>query len=106
MEAGAAINALAAYTADQWGLVTTAQANLAGIDNVTLNRLVSTGFLDHVRRGVYAATAAPEDFLRQHKAVWLLLHPAVPAWSRPKLDPHGGVLSHRSAAQAYQVGDL
>jgi predicted transcriptional regulator of viral defense system len=106
MEAVDAITALAGYTADQWGMVTTAQSNAAGIDNMTLTRLVDSGFLDHVRRGVYATTAAPEDMLRAQKAVWLLLNPAVPAWQRGKLDDDGGVLSHSSAAAAHSVGDL
>jgi predicted transcriptional regulator of viral defense system len=106
MDVADAINKLASYTADQWGLVTTAQANELGVNNMTLTRLVDTGFLDHVRRGVYAATAAPEDPLRVQKAVWLLLNPSVPAWRRGKLDGDGGVLSHRSAAAVHAVGDL
>jgi len=106
MEAAKAMRALAGYTADQWGLVTTAQANIAGVDNETLARLVEAGLLDHVRRGAYAATAAGDDAIREQKAAWLLLNPSVPAWRRPRVDPHGGVLSHRTAALIHRVGDL
>jgi predicted transcriptional regulator of viral defense system len=106
MEVARAMNVLAGYTADQWGLVTTAQANASAIDNETLARLVEAGYLDRVRRGAYAATAAGDDPLRQQKAAWLLLNPAVPAWQRPRIDPHGGVLSHRTAALTHGVGDL
>lgn len=100
------MNALAGCTADQWGMVTTAQANAAGVDNVTLARLVDVGLLDHVRRGVYAAATAAEDPLRQQKAAWLQLNPTVAAWHRPRIDPDGGVLSHSSAALIHGVGDL
>lgn len=97
---------LAGYTADQWGLVTTAQANAAGVDNSTLHRLVEEGLLDRVTRGVYAATSAVEDPLRRHRAAWLLLDPTVPAWRREPLSRDGGVVSHRSATIAFGVGDL
>ncbi|XVV02818.1 type IV toxin-antitoxin system AbiEi family antitoxin domain-containing protein [Actinosynnema sp. CA-248983] len=103
--AGAMTN-LAGYTADQWGLVTTAQANMAGVDNSTLHRLVAEGLLDRVTRGVYASASATEDPLRRHRAAWLLLNPATPAWERTPLEPNGGVISHRSAATVLGVGDL
>lgn len=97
---------LSAYTADQWGLVTTAQARKVGVDSVTLLRLGEAGFLEHVRRGVHAATAAGESAHEAERAAWLLLNPAVPAWERPKLDVDGGVISHRSAALLHGIGDL
>lgn len=100
------MSALGGVTADQWGLITTAQANRAGVDNETLARLVKAGLLDRVRWGVYAATAANEDPLRTQKAAWLLLRPSVPAWERPRLDPDSGVLSHRTAALMHGIGDL
>jgi len=106
MKAVSAMNALADYTANQWGLVTTAQANIASVDNETLARLLEAGLLDRVRRGAYAATASSDDALRQQKAAWLLLNPTVPAWHRPRIDPHGGVLSHRTAALIHSIGDL
>src|SRR4051812_32698338 len=106
MELVKAIDVLAAYTADQWGLLTSAQAKKAGVDSVTLVRLVDAGFLSHVRRGIYSATAAGGSAHTDESAAWLLLNPAVPAWERPKLDPDGGVLSHRSAAMLHEVGHL
>ena len=94
---------LAGFTAEQWGMVTTAQAKTVGVDHMTLARLVNTGTLEHLRRGVYAATAAPEDPLRSQKAAWLQFEPRIPAWKR---DRQGWVLSHRSAAQVHGIGDL
>ncbi|WP_216215626.1 type IV toxin-antitoxin system AbiEi family antitoxin domain-containing protein [Amycolatopsis aidingensis] len=106
MDRMGALALLAEYTAQQWGLVTTAQAVRAGVDTVTLTRLADAGHLQSVRRGVYALDAAPESRLREEQAVWLWLNPSVPAWERPKLDPDGGVLSHASATIAHDVGDL
>lgn len=97
---------LGSFTADQWGLVTSAQATRAEVDRTTLTRLVDAGLLDHVRRGVYAVRAAPEDPLREIRAAWLQLNPSVPAWRRPALDPDGGVASHSTATQVHQLGDL
>lgn len=94
------------YTADQWGMITTAQAAAAGVDSVTLYRLTDAGHLEQVRRGVYATPAAPMSAHRDIQAAWLALNPSVPAWTRPLLDPDGGVVSHRSAALVHGVGDM
>jgi len=100
------MNVLAGFTADQWGLVTTAQATNAGVDSVTLARLVNAGLIDHIRRGVYAAASVPEDQHRAARAAWLQLNPRVPAWKRTLLDPDGGVFSHGTAAHVHDLGDL
>jgi predicted transcriptional regulator of viral defense system len=106
METRDAMKVLGGFTTDQWGLVTSAQAIRAEVDRTTLTRLVDAGLLDHVRRGVYAVRAAPEDPLREIRAAWLQLNPSVPAWRRPLLDPDGGVASHNTATQIHQLGDL
>ncbi|GAA1228888.1 hypothetical protein GCM10009676_09190 [Prauserella halophila] len=106
METRAALAILGEYTAEQWGLVTAAQASAAGVDSVTLYRLKDAGFLAPIRRGVYAATAAPDAQFQDERAVWLALNPSVPAWQRSKLDRDGGVLSHGSAARLHGLGDL
>jgi predicted transcriptional regulator of viral defense system len=38
----------------QWGLVTTAQANEAGVSKMQLSRLAARGTVQRVRHGVYA----------------------------------------------------
>ncbi|MEO6087066.1 MAG: type IV toxin-antitoxin system AbiEi family antitoxin domain-containing protein [Umezawaea sp.] len=106
MDVKRAMNVLAGFTADQWGLVTTAQAVNAGVDSVTLARLVDAGLIDHIRRGVYASASAPQDRRRAARAAWLQLNPRVPAWKRPLLDPDGGVFSHGTAAHVHDLGDL
>lgn len=106
MEMTRAIAALADYTAGQWGLVTAAQSRAVGVGNVTLLRLVEAGLLVRVRHGVYQLTASEESAHLPEKSAWLALRPAVAGWGRPKLDPDGGVLSHRSAALLHGVGEL
>jgi predicted transcriptional regulator of viral defense system len=101
-----AISSLADHTAGQWGLVTAAQAKTTGVDSVTLLRLVDAGLLTRIRHGVYQLTASEESAHLAEKAAWLALRPATPGWQRPKLDPDGGVLSHRSAALLHELGDL
>lgn len=106
MNVSDALRRVGDYTADQWGIITAAQATAAGIDSVTLYRLADAGLLEPVRRGVYAAAAAPASPHRDVQAAWLALSPAAPAWQRPKLDPDGGVVSHRTAALVHELGDI
>ncbi|ASR35176.1 hypothetical protein BAY61_09475 [Prauserella marina] len=106
MEAVRALATLSQFTSQQWGLVTTAQANGAGVDRVTLLRLTDAALLRPVRRGVYAAETAPPSPLHETHAVWLSLNPSTPAWLRTGLDPDGGVVSHVSATRVHEVGDL
>jgi hypothetical protein len=106
MDVTRSMNALAEYTAMQWGLVTAAQAKEAEVDSVALARMTEAGLLIRVRRGVYQLTAAEEALHLAEKSAWLALHPTAPAWERPKLDVNGGVVSHRSAARLHDLGEL
>lgn len=101
-----ALELLGEYTAGQWGMVTTQQALHGGVDDVTLHRLKSAGLLESVRRGVYALTSAEVSDARAEQAAWLALRPEVAGWTRSKLDPDGGVVSHESAARLHNLGDL
>jgi predicted transcriptional regulator of viral defense system len=106
MEMLHALELLGEYTAEQWGMVTARQARLLGVDGVTVHRLKEAGFLELVRRGVYAVTSAGASPVRDEQAVWLSLRPDVASWTRPKLDPNGAVISHRSAARLYGLGEF
>jgi predicted transcriptional regulator of viral defense system len=101
-----ALELLGGYTTGQWGMVTTRQAQSLGVDDVTLHRLRTAGLLETVRHGVHATTSSPASDARPEQAAWLSLRPATPAWERPRLDPDGGVVSHRSAARLHGLGDL
>jgi hypothetical protein len=90
---------------DQWGLVTRRQAaDLAGVPRATLDRLTSPGgLLERVAHGVYRLMGAPVPDHLDLRAAWLQLAPDVPAWERTPIE---GIVSHRSAASLYGVGDL
>lgn len=104
MARSSTISRLSAIAADQWGLVTRRQAERAGIPRATLDRLISDeSLVERVAHGVYRLTVAPTPDHLALRAAWLQLAPDVPAWERT---PGQGVVSHRSAAALYGIGDL
>ncbi|MFL5962404.1 MAG: type IV toxin-antitoxin system AbiEi family antitoxin domain-containing protein [Gaiellaceae bacterium] len=88
---------------EQWGLVTRRQAEEAGVSPATLQRLADNKVLERVARGVYRLPGAPEPDHIDLRAAWLQLAPDIPAWKRVA---DQGVISHRSAAALYGLGDL
>ena len=98
-----AIGRLAVIAEDQWGLLTRQQAQATGIARATLERMTANALLERVSRGVYRLAGAPIPEHMELRAAWLALAPAVPRWERT---PDEGVVSHRSAAAMYGVGDL
>lgn len=98
------ISRLSAIAADQWGLVTRRQAERAGVPRATFDRMTSDeGLMERVAHGVYRLTLAPSPDHVALRAAWLQLAPDVPAWERT---PDQGVVSHRSAAALYGIGEL
>jgi putative AbiEi antitoxin of type IV toxin-antitoxin system len=102
-----AFDRLADHTRGQHGLVTRAQARLAGVDDRTLHRLVRGGDLERVARGVYRFR---RDRAAEHQdvwAAWLRLDPASEPYER-KRRPGGpdAIVSHESAAKLYRLGGL
>lgn len=82
----------------QWGLVSTRQAEAAGVPRLQLSRLAQRGLLARVAQGVYRVAGAPES---QHQAIlaaWLAL--ADP--TRPSALVVGGA----AAAQLHGSGQL
>jgi predicted transcriptional regulator of viral defense system len=106
MKTSAAFEQLGTFTAEQWGLVTSKQASRLGVNTVTLYRLKEAGFLETVRRGVYAATTATTTEAREEQAAWLSLRPEVPGWERDPHDASDGVMSHNTAARLHGLGEL
>ena len=89
---------------DQWGLITRQQALGAGISRRSMERLTAEGaVLRKAGHGVYRLTGAPQPDHESLRAAWLQLAAEVPAWART---PEQGVVSHRSAADMYGIGDL
>jgi len=98
-----AVARLAVIAEDQWGLVTRRQARDTGIAQATLERLTAASLLERVDHGVYRLAGAPIPDHVGLRAAWLRLAPDTLRWQRT-LDQ--GVVSHRSAASMYGVGDL
>lgn len=89
---------------DQWGLVTRRQIENAGIAATTIDRLTRPGAaLERVAHGVYQLAGTPIPDHRELRSAWLQLAPEVPAWKRTA---DQGVVSHRSAAAVYGLGNL
>lgn len=98
------INRLAPIAADQWGMITRSQAERAGVPHATFDRLVDDeDLVERVAHGVYRLKLAPTPDHLMLRAAWLQLAPDTPAWERR---PEQGVVSHRSAAALYGIGDL
>lgn len=90
---------------DQWGLVTRAQAVSLGVPRATFTRLVASGVLVSVAHGVYRIAGGCDPGHLSLRAAWLQLDPQTPAWQRTRME-HLAVVSHRSAAELYGLGDL
>lgn len=88
---------------DQWGLFTRQQAMQLGLAWSTLARMTRHGTVERYGHGVYRLHGAPEAGHLALRAAWPELSPAAPAWERT-VDV--GVVSHRSAAAVYGLGDL
>jgi hypothetical protein len=98
------LSRIAEAAQDQWGLITRRQAKRVGVPQTTMERLTAPGsVLDRVAHGVYRMAGAPEPEHLALRAAWLQLKPGVWAWERT---PAQGVVSHRSAAALYGLGDL
>ena len=69
-----------------------------------MDRITREGsLLERVAHGVYRWTGTPIPDHLDLRAAWLQLSPGVPAWKRTA---DQGVVSHRSAASLYGLGDL
>ncbi|MFJ8591629.1 substrate-binding domain-containing protein [Streptomyces sp. NPDC093598] len=98
------LRALDARAAGQWGLVTTAQAKLDGVQGVQLLRLERSGALESVGHGVYRLAASPPPEHLRIKVAWLRLDPGTPARDRRTDGPGSGVVSHTSACAVHGLG--
>lgn len=106
MDRAEQLSLLSGIAADQWGLVTSAQAKAAGLNGVQLLRLTEAALVENVGRGVYLLPAAGQPQHLEIKVAWLRLQPTVPAWQRSADDPDSGVVSHASACELHGLGDI
>lgn len=107
MSRGRALAALSVLTAEQWGMVTAAQARWLGVSRVDIGRLLADGSLELVAGAarVYRLVGSPPDpDLDPLRGAWLQLGADRPAMLR--LGDPDAVTSHRSAANALGLGDV
>ena len=107
MSRGRALAALSVLTAEQWGMVTAAQARWLGVSRVDIGRLLADGALESVAGAarVYRLAGSPPDpELDPLRGAWLQLGGDRPAMLR--LGDPDAVTSHRSAAIALGLGDV
>ncbi|MBM7437300.1 type IV toxin-antitoxin system AbiEi family antitoxin domain-containing protein [Streptomyces sp. HB132] len=106
MDRGEQLRRIAEHAADQWGLVTAAQAKRVGLSAVQILRLAEAGLIENVGRGVYLLQAAGFPLHLEIKVAWLRLQPAAFASERPLGGRDSGVVSHASACQLHGLGDI
>jgi hypothetical protein len=107
MTRGEALGSLSAFTSEQWGMVTAAQARSLGVSRVHIARLVGDGVLEPVAGAVrvYRLVGAPPDPDREPvRAAWLQLGDERPGSGR--LRAPDAVVAGRSAALVLDLGDL
>ena len=97
---------VAEIAGEQWGLITAAQATVAGTSSQSMVRWANDGALIRVTRGVYKVAGSSYDPLDDLRAAWLMLDPRRTATERIETGPIDAVVSHQSAARIHQLGDL
>ena len=97
--------ALSDLAAEQWGLVTAAQARPLDVTPQALARFARQGILERLVHGVYRVAGTPPSPLDDLRVAWLVLDPARRALDRLR-DPNPAVVSFRSAAAVHGLGDL
>lgn len=105
MKALEALGLLGDLCASQKGMFTTAQAQLLGINRMTISRLSSHGQLESISRSVYRASTVPSTREEDLYATWLALDPSTPSYCRA-FDGTGFTVSLNTAAWLQELGEL
>ncbi len=103
MPHAATFESVADLAEDQWGLFTRRQAEATGLAWTTVARLATSGAAERIAHGVYRLRGTSADDHLAVRAAWLQLAPDTKVWER---EPDQGVVSHRSAAAMYDLGEL
>jgi hypothetical protein len=88
----------------QWGLVTTAQADNAGVSRKQLSRMASSGAVERIAQGVYRVAGAPPQRHEAIYATWLALGGATSPRTPPGVAPV--VAAGQTAAVVHAIGDF
>lgn len=95
---------LGSIAEQRWGLVTTAQAEEAGVSRKQLSRMASSGAIERVAHGVYRMAGAPPEDHETIYATWLALGGA----TTPRTDTGVSsiVAAGVTAAVVHDAGDF
>lgn len=107
MSRGKAVAAISTLAVEQWGMMTAGQARRLGVTRVDLGRLIADGSVAPVHEAsrVYRLTGVAENYdLDPLRAAWLQLGGEA-FWHERAKSPDV-VVSHRSAAHVWGLGDL
>lgn len=100
-----AVEELAALAEGQWGMFTTAQAEIRGVPRTDVARLVRRQLARRLRHGVHMMPGVPTSPFEDIRAEWLATDPARTAGER-RDDPAPVIVSDESAALIHGLGDL
>lgn len=102
--ADATVIRLGSIAETRWGLVTTAQAEDAGVTRKLLSRMASTGAIERVAQGVYRMAGAPRQEHESIYATWLALRGA--STPRTVAGVASIVAAGTTAASVHEIGDF
>ena len=88
----------------RWGLVTTAQAEDAGVSRKQLARMASAGAIERVAQGVYRMAGAPPQAHEAIYATWLALGGVTPSRTETGVAPV--VAAGVTAGVVHGIGDF
>jgi len=103
MNRSEALELLLEAAGEQGGYVSAAQATRLGLDRADIERLVESGDLHRVRRGVYRMRHAQSRY-EDDVAAWLHLQRDQLPWELP--DAPRAVISYDSAASFHRLGTI
>ncbi|PPH53123.1 type IV toxin-antitoxin system AbiEi family antitoxin domain-containing protein [Rathayibacter sp. AY1E2] len=106
MSTPVALAALAAVSAGQWGMLTTAQAAAVSVSRVQLTRLTQQGHLERLVHGVYRDAGSASGEFDDVRAAWLSTDPKRTAAERVASQQPGAVVGGNTAAYLHGFGDL
>lgn len=98
------LTTLGAIAEQRWGLLTTAQAESAGVSRQQLSRWANSGVLERVAQGVYRMAGAPQQEHESIYATWLALGGATAPAPAPGVS--SVVAAGRTAAIVHGLGDF
>lgn len=102
--ADATLTRLGAIAERRWGLVTTAQAEGAGVSRKQLSRMASSGAIERVAQGVYRMAGAPPQDHESTYATWLALGGATAP--RTEAGVASIVAAGITSASVHEIGDF